>query len=247
MPLRAFGSLFGQVHGAGAPGVVALHGWGRRGADFDRVLVGSDAVAFDLPGFGATPAPADVMGAEGYASTVLASLDEIGPGPFQLVGHSFGGRVAVQIAATRPECVSSLLLTGAPLIRLRPTSPPSLGYRLVRGAHRIGLVSDDRMEAIRRSRGSADYRASTGVMRDILVKVVNESYEEQLTRIGCPVDLVWGANDNEVPLSVAERAREILATAGTPVELTVLPDVGHLTPVEAPEALRSRIEGNRRS
>ncbi|NIQ53776.1 MAG: alpha/beta hydrolase, partial [Gemmatimonadetes bacterium] len=57
--------------------VLALHGWGRDGSDFDRVLAGLDAVALDLPGFGASPAPAVVTGAAGYAAMVapvLASL-----------------------------------------------------------------------------------------------------------------------------------------------------------------------------
>jgi pimeloyl-ACP methyl ester carboxylesterase len=233
--------LFGQVHGAGAPRIVALHGWGRRGADFDRVLEGVDAVAFDLPGFGATPAPEAPMGTEGYAWVVLAALEEVGPGPFQLLGHSFGGRVAVQIAADHPTLVSSLVLTGVPLVRRQSVSKPSLGYRLIRSAHRWRLVSDQRMESIRRSRGSADYRAVTGVMRDVLVTVVNESYEDQLGRVTCPVDLVWGENDTEVPVGVAERARAILAESGTAVSMSVLPGVGHLTPSEAPDDLRASL------
>jgi pimeloyl-ACP methyl ester carboxylesterase len=78
MPLRAIGPIFGQVYGDGDPGVVALHGWGRRGADFDRVLDGLDAVAFDLPGFGATPPPEVACGAAGYAQVVIEALTALG-------------------------------------------------------------------------------------------------------------------------------------------------------------------------
>ncbi|NIS30326.1 MAG: hypothetical protein GWN07_08695, partial [Actinobacteria bacterium] len=69
----------------------------------------------------------------------------------------------------------------------------------MRAAHRAGLVSDARMEAWRRRRGSADYRSASGVMRDVLVTVVNESYEEALGRIEGPVELVWGRGDVDVP------------------------------------------------
>jgi pimeloyl-ACP methyl ester carboxylesterase len=242
MPLRAFGPLFGQVHGAGLPDVIALHGWARRGTDFDRVLRGRNAVAFDLPGFGATPAPDHAMGSQAYADILLEALDEIGPGPFRIVGHSFGGRVAVHLAASHPGRVVGMVLTGAPLLRLRPVTRPPLGYRLIRLGHRIGVVGDDRMEAVRRSRGSPDYRAATGVMREVFVRVVNESYEDQLAAIVCPVELVWGENDSEVPVTVAERARDLFESAGSPVRLTVVGGVGHLVPTEAPDALVAAIE-----
>lgn len=242
MPLRAFGPLFGQVHGDGTPGIVALHGWARRGSDFDRVLDGFDAVAFDLPGFGATPAPEVATGAAGYASGVVEALHALGGGPFVLVGHSFGGRVAAVIAATRPELVKGVVFTGVPLIRRRSAGVPSLGYRWLRWANRIGVVSDDRMERERRSRGSVDYRAASGVMRDVLVTVVNESYEAELARVSCPVALVWGADDLDVPVAVAEAARDVLSAAGVDVTLDVVPGVGHFTPSLAPAPLRTAIE-----
>lgn len=104
--------------------------------------------------------------------------------------------------------------------------------------HRYGLVSDERMEALKRSRGSADYRAATGVMRDILVKVVNESYEEQMKEVNANVALVWGADDLEVPVDVARRATTIFPESS----LVVLDGVGHWVPTQAPDELRAAIE-----
>jgi pimeloyl-ACP methyl ester carboxylesterase len=75
-------------------------------------------------------------------------------------------------------------------------------------------------------------------MRDILVKVVNESYESQLARVEAPVHLVWGADDAEVPVSVAEAALALLADGS----LHVLPGVGHFVPTQAPMALREAVE-----
>jgi pimeloyl-ACP methyl ester carboxylesterase len=195
------------------------------------------AVALDLPGFGATAPPPAAWGAADYADCVAAVIDEMAV-PVVVVGHSFGGRVAVHLAASRPELVRGLVLTGVPLLRVRPPRRPARGYRLVRRLHRAGLVGEDRMEAARQRYGSADYRAVQGVMRQVHVTAVAETYEDQLAAIGCPVSLVWGDDDAEVPLAVAEAAAAQLAVA----ELTVCPGAGHLTPLTVPGVLRAAVE-----
>jgi pimeloyl-ACP methyl ester carboxylesterase len=239
--LRAFasGRIFGEAWGSATPSVLALHGWGRSGKDFAATLDGLDAVALDLPGFGATPAPPEPWGAAEYAAAVAPVLDEMAPAVVVL-GHSFGGRVAVHLAAARPERVAGLVLTGVPLVR-RPGAAgrrPAPAYRLARALHRRGLLGDARMEALRRRYGSADYRAAAGVMRGVHVRVVNETYEDQLAAVSCPVELVWGDDDTEVPVAVAESARGLLAAA----TLEVLAGAGHDTPRTAPAALREAVQ-----
>lgn len=235
----ADGLLFGERYGSGPIRVVALHGWGRDRRDFRRVLKGLDAMAVDLPGFGATPPPAAAAGAAGYARMVAAWLEQLS-GSLVVVGHSFGGRVAVVLAATRPELVDGLVLTGVPLLhRLdRTARRPSVAYRLVRLANRAGLISDERLEREKRRRGSADYRAATGVMRDTLVRVVNESYEDRLPEVACPVRLVWGEADSEVPPEVAHRAGALLKDS----DMEVVEGCGHDLPAEAPDRIRAAIE-----
>jgi pimeloyl-ACP methyl ester carboxylesterase len=231
--------VFAESHGSWPPRVVALHGWGRRGSDFDRVLEGLDAIAIDLPGFGASPGPGSATGARGYAALLQPVLADL-PEPPVLVGHSFGGRVAVCLASTVP--VKGLVLTGVPLIRRQTSASPALAFRLVRWAHRIGLVSAQRMERERRRRGSEDYRSAEGVMRDVLVTAVNESYEAELESLDAPVRLVWGSDDTEVPTKVADEAIAIIRSKGTAAELKVLDGVGHLVPTAAPDALRRAID-----
>jgi pimeloyl-ACP methyl ester carboxylesterase len=241
--LRAFadGALFAEAFGPGPPRVLALHGWGRRGSDYRQSLAGLDALAVDLPGFGASPAPAHVIGAEGYAEAIEPLLEAFDSPPV-VVGHSFGGRVAVCLAVANPQRVGPLVLTGSPLVRLTAGRKPSPGYRALRALHRMGLVSGKRMEEIRRSRGSADYRAARGVMREILVKVINESYEAQLRAIESPVDLLWGREDREVPVAVAEAACREISDSGGKVELEIIDGAGHLVPTQAPEALRRVVD-----
>lgn len=243
MALRSFvdGAVFAEVFGDGPPRVLALHGWGRRGADFKNSLTGISALAPDLPGFGASPPPADVIGAEGYAELVSPILSEFDRPPV-LVGHSFGGRISVCLAARFPERIGPVILIGAPVVRIAPSRPPKLSYRIIRSLNKVRIVSDERMEKLRKQSGSADYRSATGVMRDILVKVVNESYEPQLRDMQSQVLLLWGDSDGEVPVSVARTTAEIIGATGDEPELRVLEDVGHHVPVEAPEELRKAID-----
>lgn len=165
--------------------------------------------------------------------------------PPVVIGHSFGGRVAVALAASHPELVRGLILTGVPLLRRADARRPSWSYRALRLAHRVRLVSDERMEAIRRNRGSADYRAAEGVMRDVLVAVVNESYETEMAGLSVPVDLVWGALDVDTPVEVATRAAALMDDAGVDVDLEVVGGAGHFLPIERPDVIGARLDGDR--
>lgn len=244
MALRSYadGALFAEVFGEGPPRVLALHGWGRRGRDFGSSLEGLPVLAPDLPGFGASPPPSGVIGARGYADVVALLLAEFDRPPL-VVGHSFGGRVAVCLAASRPGEVGPLVLSGAPLLRGASSARPSPSYRLIRALHRWGVISDEHLEAEKRRRGSADYRAATGVMRDILVKVVNEDYQDELEQLRSDVLLLWGERDREVPTGTAMLAREMMERAGVEARLEILPEVGHHLPNERPERLREAVEG----
>jgi len=231
--LTTFEGLFGERYGDGTPMVLALHGWGRDHTDFSESLRDIPSISIDLPGFGATPAPPAPIGSAGYADIVGPVLGIFDTPPL-VVGHSFGGRVAVQLAAR--QLVSGLVLIGTPLLRVGPGKKPPLRYRMTK---RFGfLLGAERLEAARRRYGSADYRASTGVMRDVLVAAVNESYGEVLPSLACPVHLLWGERDTEVPVAVAEAALGLLPHG----RLRVLPEVGHLVPTAAPAAVRAEIE-----
>lgn len=242
MPLITIsgGSLFAERFGSGPPRVLAMHGWGRRGADFSASLGTLDALAVDLPGFGASPPPTSAMGASGYAELIgpaLAMFDR----PPVVVGHSFGGRVAVAREFLHPGSASGLVLAAAPLVRTGSGRRPSLAHRALRQANRMGFVSDEMMERRKRRHGSADYRAATGIMRDVLVMAVNESYEEELRSLRVPVHLVWGSNDDEVPPHVASEAAEIIDGSQSLVKVEVLEGVGHQIPLQAPETLRRAV------
>lgn len=240
MALTTFvdGRYFGTRFGADRPWILALHGWQRSHGDFAAVLDGLDAVAVDLPGFGVAPAPPGGWSTADYAAWLTPLLDELAP-QLVVLGHSFGGRVATRLAAAERGRVGALVLTGVPLTRdpNRPAVRSPLAFRVGRRLHRWHLLSDQRLDLYRERYGSADYRAADGVVREVLVKAVNEDYLADLAAFSGPVELVWGSEDDQVPLTVAEEAVKVCA-AGS---LTVVPGAGHLIRQEATEALRQAL------
>jgi pimeloyl-ACP methyl ester carboxylesterase len=228
------GAVFGERTGEGTPRVLALHGWGRTRSDWLPALTDVSALAVDLPGFGASPAPDRAWGSREYAELLAPVLAD---GGWTVAGHSFGGRVAVQLAAGWPDRVDRLVLTGVPLLRNTGGSKGKLGYRLAKRAHGLGLLSAEAMERKRRQYGSADYRAAEGVLRDTLVTLVNEDYRDLLPGISAPVDLVWGAQDTAAPLSMVEQAASLLPSA----TLTVSSTSGHLLDDALYALLRGRL------
>jgi pimeloyl-ACP methyl ester carboxylesterase len=238
----AGGQLFGATHGVNPPWVLALHGWERTHHDFDPLLRDFDAVALDLPGFGAAPAPPEVWSTAQYAEYLAPILADMAP-QVVVLGHSFGGKVATHLAAAHPGRVGALVLTGAPLIRRssggRRAAPLSL--RVAKALRRTAMVSEDRVERLRQKYGSSDYRRATGVMRGVLVGSVNESHEVPLASFPGPIELIWGADDDQVPVSVAESARAICRQG----HLVVLPGVGHFVPRDRPDALIDALNRHR--
>lgn len=232
------GRLFAERTSLEPTEVIGLHGWARSREDLAGPLAGLNALAVDLPGFGASPEPPEAWDSRAYAALiaeVLAGLDR----PQVLLGHSFGGRVAVKLAAGWPELISGLVLAGVPLLRQQPAGiSPAWRFRVARWGSRHGLVSESRMEKLRQRYGSEDYRRASGVMRSVLVRVVNESYEEDLPRITCPVELVWGSSDTAAPLPMARQACGLLRNA----RLEVIEGGGHMTPLSAPDTLRRSVD-----
>jgi pimeloyl-ACP methyl ester carboxylesterase len=108
-------ALYGEA-GTGVP-VVFLHGWALGQHSYKRALkrlvrMGCRVLAPALPGFGGSDdLPGDQVSIDGYAAWVGAFLDAVEiAAPVVLIGHSFGGGVAIQVAHDSPDRVRTLVL-----------------------------------------------------------------------------------------------------------------------------------------
>jgi pimeloyl-ACP methyl ester carboxylesterase len=234
------------LQGAGRP-VVLLHGWGTSSQSLLGVAAGLAAefrvLAVDLPGFGWSDPPPAAWGSAEYAVHVDRLLDETGLGPAAVLGHSFGGRVAIRLAASRPERVVRLVLVAAAGIRRarRPRDYARLGVtKLLNGCLRLPVLGRLARPAAARWRervGSRDYKAA-GRMRPTLVRLVNEDLAPLLPQIAAPTLILWGDRDEEV-------GKAAVLTMGSMIRgarLLVFPDAGHFPFQDQPEPFGKALE-----
>ena len=228
-----------EDRGSGPP-LLLLHGWGVSSELFapilDSLQSGRRLIVPDLPGFGATPEPGAPWSVHEYASWCVALLDRLGIDSCDLIGHSNGGRIGIAVAAANPGRIRRMVLAGSAGIRPRRTLRGAArvrSYKLLRAVERSSVLPAAlRRTAGRRAdqRGSADYRAVTGVMRGTLVRLVNEDLRPLLAQLNLPVLLIWGEQDTETPLDDGKLMERLIPDAG----LVVFEGAGHYAYLEQP-------------
>jgi len=228
-----------SLGGRGDP-VVLLHGWGVSSQSLTGLAAtladGFRVLTVDLPGFGWSQAPPAAWGTLDYAGHVERLMLETGLQRAAVLGHSFGGRVALRLAAAGPDRVSRLVLVASAGIR----PPRGGGYyarvaavKLTRWFFTLpgwGATGRRIHSAVSERFGSRDYRTA-GSMRPTLVRVVNEDLAGILPGIRMPALIVWGDQDQEVPRS----AMEAMAAGLPDARLVVFEGAGHFPFLDQPE------------
>jgi pimeloyl-ACP methyl ester carboxylesterase len=209
-----------------------MHGWGGNrnslraiGVLFQRTHT---VHLLDLPGFGDAPLPPADWDTIEYTDLIQQYLLDRVSAPVVLVGHSFGGRIALRLAGRRLPQVRAIVLMAVPglpapsfsRVRLR-RSAIGLLRRLLRAVQ--PLTGAAPLDWHTRRYGSKDYLAA-GDLRSILVRTVSEDLTESARAVACPVLLIWGSEDSETPPSLARRFKELLDGHAT---LEMLPHKDH--------------------
>ena len=192
--------------------IVLLHGWGQNiemmrpiGDNFQnrfRITI------LDFPGFGESEEPKEAWTIDDYELMLEEFLKKVNVKKPIVIGHSFGGRVAIRYSARNP--ISKLVLFGSPCIRIQEEL--SLGVKILKklktlpGLNGLG-------EYMKKFIGSRDYKAASPIMRQTLVNVVNEDLSKFAREIEEPTLLIWGTNDTEAPLNEAKELEKIMVDA----------------------------------
>jgi pimeloyl-ACP methyl ester carboxylesterase len=247
MPLAlASGLRVNYTRAGSGPPLLLLHGWANSSLTLQGLAAGladiREVYVPDLPGFGRTEAPKEAAGWDtaAHAAFIVNLMDTLKIERADIFGHSHGGRIASQLAATTPERVSRLVLCASAGLHERLPLPVRLRRRwrrlLIKFAHRaaarglLGANGPERARALSEKYASRDYRAA-GIMRPTLGKVLADDLAPLLPRITAPVLLIWGDRDEETPPELAERSRRLIPDAS----LVILPGAGHHPFVDQPQ------------
>lgn len=221
--------------------IVILHGWGSNiGLHANMMELFSKkytALAMDMPGFGQSAEPPSAWCVDDYVQFVIDFLREEHSGKkITFLGHSFGGRVIIKLCSRTdlPFEVKNVILVDSAGILPKRTNKKTWRTRYYKlgkwflSTKLMRKLAPDALENFRKKMGSADYAAASPLMRQVLVKVVNEDLEHLLPNIKCPTLLVWGVNDTATPLSDGERMEQLIPDAG----LVKLENAGHYSFLE---------------
>lgn len=220
--------------------IVLLHGWGSNIKLFanliDLLSKKYTVVAMDMPGFGESEEPPAAWCVDDYVDFVIDFLKDYDNRNIIFLGHSFGGRVIIKLNSRTnlPFKISKVILVDSAGILPPKSNKKSFRtyyYKAGKAFLSTGLVqkiAPDALENFRKKMGSADYAAASPLMRQVLVKVVNEDLEPLIPNIKCPTLLVWGVNDTATPLSDGEKMEKLIADSG----LVKLENAGHYSFLE---------------
>lgn len=221
--------------------VVILQGWGTNLALYEGLIshlsLTHRVIAPELPGFGETPEPPEPWGVSDYALFVQKFLYTLNIKKATMLGHSNGGRIIIKIASSDTNIkIPKIILIGSAGIvpektpeQLRRQKRYKLG-KSVLSSTPVKLIFPDALENFKRKSGSEDYRNASPLMRDTLVKLVNEDLSALLPSVKQPVLLIWGEMDDATPLADAKKMEALLPDGG----LVVVKGAGHYCYLEQP-------------
>ncbi len=181
--------------------VVILHGWGQSSLHWLETtkLLDSDFSYYllDLPGFGGTKNLATSSDIPGYSQFVKDFTQKLKLKNFILMGHSFGGQIAGDLAIQNPQLLKQLVLIDASIVRTRrPKTVVKIALaKIVKPL--ISFFPTTTKTFLLRLYNS-DYSASNDYQRSVLNKIVKYNLGPKLHLIKVPTDIVWGSEDKVI-------------------------------------------------
>ncbi len=194
--------------------LVCLHGWGGTKESFTELraaLEGSGITLFtpDLPGFGSEPEPRKPWHTDDYADWAEAQIRKHVRGPFHLLGHSHGGRIAIKLAVRKSLPIEHLYLCAAAGIRHPRHFKRIFGLTLAKSGKALLAVPGLRSlqpvgkKLLYKLVRVHDYEQASSVMRQTLINVSAEDLRPMLKSIDTQTDIFWGRDDGMTPFSDA--------------------------------------------
>lgn len=237
-----------EINGSGN-NILILHGWGSS-KEVHRDMINSlskhnKVYALDFPGFGKSEEPKTGWNVDDYVELIIKFIEKNNIKKLSLIGHSFGGRVIIKLFTKKIDFeIDKVVLIDSAGIKSKVSKKSSLKSKFVKIFTKIFVnkftkkIFPSLINKIKGMIGSVDYRSATPVMRETLVKVVNEDLEPYIGKINVSTLLIWGEIDKATPLSDAYKMERLIKDSG----LVVLKGRGHYSFLEEKERVNKILD-----
>ncbi len=235
------------IHGAEPGGMLTWSGWVERFRG-KRSVVMIDQIGFGHSERPTTPGPD--MSMQARAKDVVAVADQLGITQFDLVGFSFGGHIAAQVALDAPDRLRKLVFIGAAIYI--PKMPPVMDLPLVGRAISFYLwggapygvtynrcvaagLQPDACPSLRlaRVKGMTD-----GMVAGLISGALDPTLGDRVGKIATPTLVIWGGNDREVPVKDGDRLAQTLRA-----RMIVIAKSGHWAHQDTPDRVFDSVIG----
>lgn len=232
------------------PTILVLHGWGASSSSWKKVKKLLDNLGFltitpDLPGFGQEPEPIQTWDIDDYVEWVNQFCLKNNLTNFILLGHSFGGRLAIKFSVKYPQKIKKLILFSAAGVTHRPKTKLSLLKLFSKTANIIlslpvlNLLKKPLRKGFYGLLGTRDYYfLSSKVMLETFKKVIEDDLSSFLNKISIPTFIVWGEKDMLTPIQDAKLINKEIPNS----ILKIIPNSSHYLHTREPEKLVKAIK-----
>jgi pimeloyl-ACP methyl ester carboxylesterase len=239
------------------PPAVLVHGlggcWQNWLENIPRLAQERRVIAMDLPGFSFSEMPNEDITISNYARTVVELMDAVGVDqPAALIGNSMGGFISAEIGIKFPDkCRQIVLVSAAGITTTHVRRRPALtAARVLAATTNMVLARRESLVKRRVSRHALlgyVFRHPTRIKSDLAYNIMygagspgflgaleaclTYDFRDRLGEVKCPTLLVWGTDDNLVPVADADEFERRIPNA----RKIILEDTGHVPMMERPQ------------
>lgn len=229
-----------QKTGSGDANFIFLHGWGCDLNIFNSLVSKIDKnkytiYSLDFPGFGKSQMPKEVYGVGEYAKFLKEFIEKLEIKNPIILGHSFGGRVAIKFSSDYPDIAKKLILTGSEGIKKDLGKSYLATAKAGKVIFSLPILKKYKNKVLKKI-GAKDL-AESGEKEKILRKVVNQDLQEDAKNIKIPTLLIYGINDEETQVEYGKIFNELISNS----KLEIIKNAGHYVFLEQEERFLEEI------
>ncbi|MBD3238043.1 MAG: alpha/beta fold hydrolase [Candidatus Moranbacteria bacterium] len=223
-----------QAHGC----KVFLHGWQSQAQHLSSILLMTDNyIALDLPGFGGSEQPTHAWSLAQYVDFLYTFFQALNIEEPILVGHSFGGALALKYCSDYKDCQQAVLIAPAGIrkkgLKVSIYWVIAKIFKFLLKLSLIEVFRNQIRKMLYRLIDSRDYLES-GSMKAIYQKVIRADLSQALAGIDIEVHLIWGRQDREYPLKYGLQMQALLEKS----QLHVIDQAGHFPWLDQPKKFK---------